>query len=244
MSCTKSYEVKTQNGIDYGASLYAEVEDIVEVPWKVGLKREIEISKGVRFYISVPKMSEGSIELLKKKYGVDSWLYRFRRIRRGSSSTLDHFFINFDNITRSTKNLSVSLFYQAAAISKQFRFFHCPAFDHRYQLGSFGIDPRSDADENDLYIRPQGKLRAHTRRFRFSPMILAGGLNLTGKYVTEIAFYNSRKKEIFSKWHPVNGIVNIQSEIKRNVASCIGIKEENNPLPSSKVPNLRDFEIK
>ncbi len=243
-SCTKNYEVKTQNGIDYGEMIYSEIEDIVEVPWKVGLKREEEVSKGVRFYLSVPQLKEGSIDLLRKKYGIDGWIYRFRSIKRGATSTLDHFFVLFDNITRTTKNLSVSLYYQAAAISKQFRFFHCPAFNHRYQIGSFGVDPRSDGEEANLYIRPRGRVRAHTKRFRFSPMILAGGLNLTGRYVIDIAFYNSRTKERYSKWHPINGVVNIQSEIKKVVTSCIGIKEENNPLPSSKVPNLKDFEIK
>ena len=244
LSCSKEYHLTSKNGIYFLNELYAEMDNSEEVSWHVGLKREIEISKGIRFYISVPKLEGDSINLLNKKYGVDSWLYRFRKIERGAKKDLGLYSISFNNISRNTKNFSVNLFYQAAAISKLFRNFHCPAFNHRFKIENYGISPRPNSDASSIYLRQVETVRAQVGQLRFSPMILPGGLNLAGKYIVDMAFYNSNKKQRFSEWFPINGVLDIQTELKKTVASCNGIKEENKPLPESRLPNLRDFEIK
>ena len=244
ISCTKRYDVKYENGIHYAEDVYSEIERVYEVPWKVGLKRESEVSQGLRFFTSVPLLTDNAKKILVSKYGVDSWVYRFRRIRRGSTQSLGHFYVMFQNITRNTKNLSVSLFYQAAAVSKKFRFFHCPAFNHRYKIASFSNKSRPDAKKKNLFLRSIETIKARTTRFKFAPMIMPGGISLIGKYVIEMAFYNSRTKQRYSEWFPVDGVISVDQETAKVVGSCAGIKEEVSPLPQSRVPDIRDFEIR
>jgi hypothetical protein len=147
-------------------------------------------------------------------------------------------------MTRNTKKVSVSLFYQAASVSKSFRNFHCPAFNHRYEIEDFEIKKRNGAKMEDIYVRLVQQIRGKVGQLRFAPTVLPGGLNLAGNYLVDMALYSSRKKQRYSNWHKASGMLNISREVIRNVQSCIGVKEENNPLPSSRIPNIRDLEIK
>lgn len=243
-SCTKDYGLSNKNGIYFIQDLYSELDDAKEVDWSVGLNREVDISKGIRFYVDVPKINDNAINTLQEKYGVNSWIFRFQKIERGTKRNLGLYALRFKNISRNTKNFSVNLYYQAAAISKHFRNFHCPAFNHRYKVDNFGISPRPNSDTKDLYLRSIESVKSKVGELRFSPMILPGGLKLKGQYIVDVALYNTTRKQRFSEWFAVNGILNIQVETARTVTSCNGIKEENNPLPSSRLPNLKDFEIK
>ncbi len=242
--CTKYFEVGFKNGIHYGINIDSEIERAKIVPWKVGQDREVTISQGVRFFTSTPLFSNEAKELLGNKYGIDAWVFRFSKSKRGRSTPIGYFYLKFQNMTRNTKNISVSLFYQAAAVSKRFRFFHCPAFEHRKEIDSIEILDRPGFSKKDLYIRSVEKIRAKVTRFKFSPMIIPGGRSLSGDYFVDMAFYSSASKQRFSEWTPVDKVLRIGNEVDRLIKSCNGIKEELNPLPKSRVPDIRDFEIK
>ena len=125
LSCSKEYHLTSKNGIYFLNELYAEMDNSEEVSWHVGLKREIEISKGVRFYISVPKIESNSINLLNKKYGVDSWLYRFRKIERGAKKDLGLYSISFNNrCWRKYWHLNSSKYYRRRSRRRGWNYYH------------------------------------------------------------------------------------------------------------------------
>ena len=243
-SCMNETELALKNGIHYVPNVSTEIERAYIVPWKVGLKREAEVSMGVRFFSTIPMLSDDAEDTLINKYGIDSWVIRFTRVRRNKHFRMRYFFIKFKNITRNTKNISVSLFYQAAAVSKKFRFFHCPAFDHRYEVRSFQLEERSGRKSSDIFVRSIEKLNAKVTRFKFSPMVLPAGRSLKGDYYVDYALFDSQRKQRYSNWHAVDKVLSIQQELSKIVASCAGIKEEYEPLPQSRVPDITDFEIK
>jgi hypothetical protein len=242
-SCNNKTEIGLDNGIHYASSVYNEITRAYIVPWKIGLNRETEASMGVRFFSTIPYLSSDAKETLLNKYGIDSWVIRFTRMRRNKPVPMGYFFIKFGNITRNTKNISVSLFYQAASVSKRFRFFHYPAFGHRLKVQSFEVKYRNESSSSNIYVRSTEKIRAKVTRFKFSPMILPAGRKLVGDYYIDLAFYSSHSKQRFSKWHAVDGVLRIHQEIAKIVTSCVGIKEEYKTLPKSRLPDIRDFQI-
>jgi hypothetical protein len=244
ISCNKVHEVHKKNGVHFLKDTYTEVKDLKNIEWDIGRKREVTISKGLRFSSTIPSVSEDSKELLMKKFGIDSWLIKISRIRRGHASSLGHFYIRLENMTRTTKDFTVNLYYHAASVSKKFRLFHCPAFNHRFELNDFSLDSRAKSQKKDLFIRPVKRLAAKANRLRFAPIVVSAGRSLIGKYVVDFALYNSKTKRVYTNWLHGDGLINITQEIARSVASCNGIKEENNPLPESKMPSIKDLQIK
>lgn len=243
-SCSKFYDVEKEKGLYVVKQLYSEVDMAKEVEWMVGRKKEVSISKGVRFSFTIPKISDHGRVILKKKYGVDSWIYRVSKISRGTANPIGFFYYPFSGMTQSTRNYTVNLYYHAAAVGKRFRLFHCPAFNHRSKIGSVEIEDRSLAGKSDVYVRDTMRVPAKVHRIHITPMIFSTGRLMQGKYVVDYAFYNSENKHRYSNWIKVDKTVVVTQENAKSVPSCIGIKEELNPLPESRMPNIRDLEIK
>ncbi|MAX65786.1 MAG: hypothetical protein QF441_00285 [Bacteriovoracaceae bacterium] len=244
ISCNKTYDLQRENGVYFLKKIGFKIKSTKVVDWKVGRKREANVSKGIRFISSIPNLEEEHKLVLKKKFGIDSWLIKISKISRGSTRPLGYFYIHLHNMTRTTKDFTVNLYYHAAAVSKRFRLFHCPAFNHRLEIPDVDLEDRPSADEQNLYIRPTEKLYARASRLRFAPMILSGGRSLKGKYIVDLALYNSESKQIYSDWLAGDGVLEITQEASVAVNSCIGVKEENQPLPESKMPSIQDLEIK
>ncbi|MBT4792921.1 MAG: hypothetical protein HON90_15200 [Halobacteriovoraceae bacterium] len=244
ISCNKSYEVLKKNGFFYLENISAEILRAKEVEWKVGRKKERVVSRGLRFTSTIPTINKAGKNILAKKHGIDSWLIRVSRTRRNQTQGLEYFSISLGSMTKATRDFTVNLYYHASSVSKAFRLFHCPAFNHRFKIGSFSIDKRSENITENLFVRIIERFRGKVTRLGFAPMIISGGRSLVGKYSVDIALYNSRKKQRYSKWIKSSGIININQENPISIASCSGIKEEYNPLPESKLPTIRDLEIK
>lgn len=244
LSCTKEHEAFKKNGLYFLKQVESEIHMTKEIEWEVGKKKEVEISKGIRFSTTIPKLTEQAKEALFNKHQIDSWLIKVSRLSRGMSKDLGHFFIRFANMSRTTKDYTINLYYHAAAVSKRFRNFHCPAFNHRFEIEDYSLDRRPNSQATDVYIRPVQKIFAKVSKHGFTPPIMSGGRSLIGNYVVDIALYNSKSKYRFSKWLPTNGIIRVTQEIPRSVASCLGVKEELVPLRESRIPDIRDLEIK
>jgi hypothetical protein len=244
ISCQDEHVVGNRNGLHFVKDVQMKMENVKHVDWDIGKEREATISKGIRLYVTLPKIDEDGEEILQNKYGINSYIFRFSRLRKGRIEAIGHYYFLFKNMTRNTKNFSVSLFYQAASVSKGFRNFHCPAFDHRYEIENFEIKKRSSAKKENIFVRLVERMRGQVGQLRFAPTVLPGGLSLLGDYYVDMALYSTRNKQRYSNWHKAAGGLNISRETKRNVQSCIGVKEENNPLPKSRIPNIRDLEIK
>ncbi|MBD65182.1 MAG: hypothetical protein CME62_08245 [Halobacteriovoraceae bacterium] len=243
LGCTKVHDLKDKNGILYLEDVESEMTQVKHVEWEVGLKKEITISRGIRISTSVPVISESAKKTMFRKHGVDSWLFRFNRTRRGRTDQLGHVYYHFDNISRSTKTFTLNIYYHASAVSKQFYHFHCPAFDHRSYLPDIELED-SSADAEGVFVRAMSKVPARVHRLGFNPMVLSAGRSMLGEYTVEFALYNSESKQLFSKWHQVAGKIPLNQEITRTVSSCAGVKEEENPLPQSKPFDIRNIEIR
>ncbi len=244
VSCTKYHELKKKSGVYYLTDVYNEIQQAKNVEWEVGRKREATISKGIRLNTSISNLSDEAKSYLYKKYGIDSWIIRLSRERRGYAQGIGYFFINLSNMSRTSKDYTINLYYHAAAVSKRFRLFHCPAFKHRYDITSFDLEDRLGVEKGDIYIRPVKRFPGKVTPLRFAPMIISGGRSLLGKYFIDMALYNTKTKLLYSEWVPVDKTLIIRQEVARSVASCLGVVEEEHPLKESSMPNIRDLEIK
>lgn len=244
LGCTKFYEVEKKNGIYLVRQVYSEIDSAKDVDWKIGRKREETISKGMRFSFTLPKIDDHGKTLLKKKYGIDSWVYRISREHRGQTRILGFFYYPLSSMTGSTKNYTLNLYYHAAAVSKRFRLFHCPAFNHRAVIGKIKIADRPLASAKDMFVREYSRIPAKVSRIHINPMIFSAGVSMVGTYYVDFAFYDSETKKRYSEWNKVDNTIVITQETSKNVSSCVGIKEEVNPLPESRMPNIRDLEIR
>lgn len=241
--CTKVHDVIERNGIFYFEDISSEISDVKHVDWEVGKKREITISRGIRLSTSVPVISSSAKSALYSKYGVNAWVFRFNRTKRGRTEQLGHVYYHFDNISRSTKTFTLNVYYHASAVSKHFYYFHCPAFEHRLHLQDVDLESTNVKSES-VYLRAMSKIRSKVNRLGFNPLIFSGGRSMLGTYDVEFALYNTKTKQRYSRWHKVEGKVVLTQEVSRSVNSCLGIKEENNPLPQSRPFDIRNIEIK
>ena len=242
--CTKVYDVEKKNGIYFLSGIQSEIKEVRHINWKVGLEREIEVSKGVRLAVTVPIISENAKEILYKNKKIDSWIYRFNRKRRGRVEPVAHVYYHFNNISTSTKTFSLNIFYHAASVSSRFRYFHCPAFDHRLYLPDVDLSTRESTLQEDIFVRAMPKVPSKVHRLGFTPLIFTAGRSMAGEYEVDFALYNSKTKQRFSRWFPVEKKLDLNQEVRRTVASCAGIKEELRPLPNSKPLDIRNLEIK
>lgn len=242
--CTKVHELEKKNGIYFIKDIKTEIKEVKHINWMVGLKREIEVSKGMRLSITVPVISDKAKNILYAKYGIDSWVYRFSRTKRGRQDPLGFTYYHFDNISRNTKAFMLNIYYHAASVSNHFRNFHCPAFDHRFYLGDVDLNKRTINESPTVYVRSMPSVKGKVDKLGFMPLIFTAGRSMMGEYEIDFALYNTKTKQRFSKWMPVHNKINIRQEVYRSVASCAGIKEELRPLPSSKPLDIRSLEIK
>lgn len=244
IGCTKVHDLEKKNGIYYIKDIKTEIKEVKHINWDVGLKREIEVSKGMRLSITVPIISDKVKNILHAKHGIDAWVYRFSRIRRGRKDPLGFTYYHFNNISRSTKAFMLNIYYHAASVSNHFRNFHCPAFDHRFYIPEINLIERQVNDDSSVYVRSMPNVKAKVDKLGFMPLIFTAGRSMVGEYQIDYALYNTKTKQRYSSWLPVQNKVSIPQELHKSVASCTGIKEELNPLPSSKPLDIRSLEIK
>ena len=243
VACTKMHDVENKNGIDYLADIRSEIVGVKNVEWSVGRKKNKTISRGIRISTEVPRVSEEAKTTLYKKYGVDSWIFKFTKINRGRTSSVGNIYYHFNNISRVTENFSLNIYYHASTVSQRFRNFRCPAFGHRLLINNMDLEYRSKISAKNIYIREMEIEPAKVDRLSFSPHIFSSGRSLKGKFKVKYALYNSKTKQVFSKWTDVAGAISVTEERSISVPSCLGIKEELKPLPESRDFNLKDFEI-
>ncbi len=243
LSCSNEIKLGFKSGILFLKDVRIGASDLRNEPWEIGKEREEEISKGFKFDVDVPELSSKASQALLKKHGIDSWLYRFTKITRGSRRELGHVSIDSRNGGKVTKSFTVHIYYQAASVSRDFRRFHCPAFGHRKKIEDLEMrhyEPKRD----EVYARLGENVRGDISRLSFAPLIFSGGKSLEGKYLIEVALYNSSEKRTFSSWTPIRAYPIVLKESERRVKSCIGVKEEDKPLPSSRQLRIQDLQIR
>jgi hypothetical protein len=242
-SCSKWSGVEEVNGIHKISDIDITVHSAKMIDWQVGTKRGATISKGVSFKVDIPKIDSHGQNVLYKNYGIDSWIYAISRFERGRKQHLGYVVFDLANISRSTTDLTIHIFYHAASVSQQFRNFHCPAFNHRLLIDKFEI-VKDSPGKFDIFTRAPQEIMGQITRPSFAPVIFSAGVNLVGRYFVELALFNSKEKRIYTQFKRIPHSLDISSEQPVSVPSCIGIKEEEKPLKESLYPTIRDLEIK
>lgn len=240
-ACTKWYEVKEGNGVLYIDNVQSEIHSLKDVEWSVGQSKNKEISKGFVFKFDIPKLDEEGSEKLLKKYGIDSWIFRITKVTRGKNQILGQISYDFSNITRVSSDITVHIFYHAAAVSQTFRKFKCPAFNHRSKLNKYTVQDKMIGPQ-DIFSKRGNLVPGRIEKPSFAPVIFSGDISLVGNYIVEYALFNSNEKKIFSKWHQANNYVDIISEDRIVLPSCSGIKEEND-VHNNSAPKPEEFRI-
>ena len=233
VSCTKRHEVIKKKSLHFVKGVISETSEPKEIPWKVGLKKEMEISKGFLFYIQIPILEEEGIETLKSRYGINSWVFRVVKLKNGQEDIIDYSYANLTTSAQKEKRLNLRLYYSAAAVSKQFRSFHCPAFKHRKRIESITLKKIPSVKPTDIFTKSYGRLGASPKHLRFSFKNVEAGSSMYGDYFVEYALYNSKTKKRYSRWLKSDHKIVISKETSNIIPSCAGINEEVNPLPQS-----------
>ncbi len=243
VSCTKWAKVEESNGIHKIENIEAKLHSLKNVEWKVGKKRGATVSKGFQFKVEIPKIDSDGRDTLLERYNVDRWLFKVSRLNRGRKQQLGMISFDLSNMSRTTTDLTIHVFYHAASVSQSFRRFHCPAFGHRLFIDDLDLESDTQGEFN-LYTKRNQPIRGKITKPAFAPVIFSGGRSLEGKYFVEIALYSSKDKRLYTPFKRVSNTVEVDDEKTIPVPSCVGVKEEKNPLPSSKGPSIRDLEIK
>lgn len=202
--------------------------------WKVGPLRKQLVSKGVTNSIQFPQFDRESLDRLITDFGVNSWLVRVRRRAYSVNTTVGYMYIPLvvpgtqaENKFRrhQIKGGVFSLFYSAAAVSKRFENFECPAFNHDRLITEANISKSSDKNEV-LYngVTDNVIVQAPVTEFNYAGNILNAGETLVGDYDVDLALYNHKFKERKSNFVTLNSYVSVKRESRITINGCEGFK--------------------
>lgn len=244
LACSRGHDLNKYENIYFLKDVDAQVNKFEPMDWHVGVNEERIVSKGIILNLDLIELSTQTKETLSKEFRVDSWLYRFYRItKEGRKDYIGWVSISFDRISRSFQDFSVLIYYASAAVSRQFRSFKCPAFSHRKKLEDIEIKDFGKSIDK-LFIARTDTVTADINNGQYFPITFNGGKELEGDYFVEAALYSSSLRITYSKWFQLQNVLQINKEIEVSLPSCLGIKEEDKPLPESRLRDIRDLEIK
>jgi hypothetical protein len=225
-SCSKWFDVKSGNGQMYVSELTGEVFDLSVDKWSVGKDREIEVSKGFSFKVKIPKIKPKNAKKLFKKSKANAWIFRVTKIIRGSKNSIGHVLYDLENLGSVTDSISIFVYYHAAAMSSEFRRAKCPAFQHSKKIVDINLISTGTKPTQLFANRRTSYTSSTMERPSFTPIIFSGDKSLTGKYLIELALYNTKDKDLVSKWMPMNKMIEVESEIDIRIPSCNGVNTE------------------
>lgn len=245
-SCTDHAEVKVTKSGMFISSDNLIMKNYKIEKWRVGPMQKQLVSKGVRVDISFPQFSREHLDELVTKYDANAWLVKVRRRSYAVNSVLGYIYIPL--VTPGTQEKSkyrrhqikqgaFSIFYSAAAISKRFENFKCPAFDHNLYLDKIDINSRElSMDKFFTAFQVDDYVGAKVEKFSYSGNILNGGKNLVGDYSVQVALYNYESKRRKSNFVELKEILRIEDEKALNISGCEGFEipikeqEDENPI--------------
>ncbi len=233
-SCSKEAEIKFKGSSYYLDMEMAKLNSTKVDKWRVGPLRKQLVSKGVTTNISFPQIDRESLDRLITEFGVNAWLIRVRRRAYSVNTTVGYIYIPLvvpgtqsENKYRrhQIKGGVFSLFFSAAAVSKRFENFECPAFNHDRLITSVDISTSGNSNEV-LYngVTDNVAVQAPVVEFNYAGNILNAGESLVGDYDVDLALYNFKLKERKSNFVTLNTSVAIKKESRITINGCEGFK--------------------
>lgn len=230
-SCTK-YSSLTKDAMGLKVSdVEMEISHLNEIDWLVGKHKEAKVTQSLVFVVDMPKIKDDDLEYLQQTKDVDAWIIRLIVQRGSETQDLGSLYSLFKSkkISRgkgggAPTSVSIKIYYAAGYPSERFRFFHCPAFEHNKRIKDMRILGTSDPFDISIDLAMSYPEKSHL--IELSPSSFNGGNSLVGDYFIEIAPYNSEKKLIHGNFKRISKYIEISSEEKVPIKSCLGVHEE------------------
>lgn len=232
ISCDKKSEVIYSGKRVIIKPVNAGIADIDIMKWKVGMMRNITISRGVQVTVNFPKIAKEHLRFLVDKYSIDSWVVKVKRRGMMRNETIGYLYVPI--ILPGQKNVmrinqlstgSFKVFYAASAVSSRFSRLPCPAFKHDYLIEKVDIQ-RTKPLMTKLVVSPveEQRILAKVEEFNYSNTVINGGKELRGEYYLEIAFYNKERKVKLSNWIELDGVAKVLRERSIPLKGCENFK--------------------
>ena len=228
ISCDKKSEVIYSGQRVIIKPVSAGVEDIDVVRWKVGLMRNLTVSRGIQIVVNFPKIDKKHLHFLVDKYGVDSWVIKVKRRGMMRNETMGYLYIPL--ILPGQKNVmrinqlstgSFKVYYAASAVSSRFSNLPCPAFNHDLLIEKVELVTSNPLVTN-LVVSPveEERILAKVEEFNYANTVINGGKELRGEYYLEIAFYNKKRKVKLSNFIELAGVGKVVRERSVPISGC------------------------
>lgn len=231
-SCTKYADLNRDDINLRIAPVDMEISQLNNVEWKVGERKEAEVSQSFTFTVQLPKLKTEDLEYLTENKGIDAWILRVIAMRGPEKMDLGSLYALFrpKQATRGVKatasSVSIKVYYAAAYPSQRFRSFKCPAFGHDKKISSMEILGKNE--EFAIEIGNPVSYREKSQQVELTPSSFNGGHSLVGEYFVEIATYDSKNKKILSPFKRLPMYVKVFNEESINIKSCAGVRPEIN----------------
>jgi hypothetical protein len=206
------------------------IKEADEIQWGVGALRKQTVSKGFRLKIDFPLLEEEDLVRIVKEKSVAAWLVRIKRVRNGNPEVLGYVTIPLTSAMarggekrkpQQLKSAYLNIYYAAAALSRRFENFECPAFDHKKRIGD--VEEVLEPTRSALLILSQSEAKQVTVRSEplgYAPVVINGGMELDGEYIIELAFYNDEEKRQLSNFIELAASIKILNEETVNLKGC------------------------
>ena len=231
-SCDKYSEVIYSGQRVIIKPVNAGIEDISIVRWKVGMMRNITISRGVQITVNFPKIEKEHLRFLVDKYGVDSWVVKVKRRGMMRNETMGYLYVPLI-LPGQKKSMRINqlstgsfkVFYASSSISSRFSRLPCPAFKHDYLIEKVGMKKSSPLMKK-IVVSPieEERILARVEEFNYANTVVNGGKELKGNYNLEIAFYNKKRKVKLSNWIELDGVAEVLREKSVPLSGCENFK--------------------
>ncbi len=204
------------------------VKHVGVIKWKIGSLFKQEISKGISISLLLPNLSVEQLKEIFYDRNADSYIVRVSRNGLYGAQIIGHSYITFlkrDNGERrfsSPKGGTVNIYYAAAAISKRFENFSCPAFGHAKKIGEVIIKDAPNNLSDQLVLSPleEVKVSARVGELASAPYLLNGGHTIIDEYKFEIAFYSYISKVRKSNYITLPQSVKVVYENEVSLKGC------------------------
>ncbi|WP_372651149.1 hypothetical protein [Halobacteriovorax sp.] len=232
LSCQKKSEVSYSGERVTIEPTEARIVDVDILPWKVGMLRNILISRGVQVTFTFPQIEKKDLRYLVDKFGIDSWIVKVKRKGMMRNETIGYLYVpiilpgqkNAMRINQLKKG-SFRILYSASSVSTRFSNLPCPAFKHDLLIEKTGLGNEKPFSSK-LSVSPveEERLLVRVEEFNYSNTSLNGGKDLRGDYYVEIGFYNTERKVKLSNFIELEGSAKVVRERSVPISGCENFK--------------------
>lgn len=231
MSCSKTADFKYESNTAYISTSGVAIDEVREIPWKVGKGARDLVSRGMRFSFELPNIEDQALEVLYSKKGIDSWLIKLSRKQGLRTETLGFYSMMLVSPDpRDSQNLrfsspkkgSIGINYAASSISMRLNELPCPALNHRYIISSLSLKAQSIKPKQNWVVSGADDIKVNRKveLISYSPVTVNGGMELKGDYSIELAFYNQKSKRRLSSFVELEKVVSLDKEEVVAVEGC------------------------